>query len=104
MKQIVLSSLVISSVLFAGVENMIPSFSDFDSNRDGKVTKSEFETAQAQRMKKQSESGRMMKNVDNAPSFESMDINKDTFVDTLEFSEHQVKHRAKMRANKEQGK
>ena len=100
MKQIVLGSFLATTMLLAGVENMVPSFSDFDTNRDGKMTKAEFEKAQQERMKKQSDSGKMMKNVDNKPSFESMDINKDSVVDTLEFSEHQVKHRAKMRSAK----
>ena len=99
MKQIVLGSFLVATVLLAGVENMVPSFSDFDTNRDGKMTKAEFEKAQENRMKKQSDSGKMMKNIDNRPSFESMDTNKDSFVDTLEFSEHQVKHRAKIRNN-----
>lgn len=93
----VLVGLLVSSALFAGVENMIPSFSDFDTNRDGKITKKELEVAQKNRMEKQSQSGKMMKNIDNKPSFESMDANKNGSVDTLEFSEHQAAHRAKMR-------
>ena len=38
-----------------------------------------------------------MKNVDNKPSFDSMDTDNDTYVDVLEFSEHRAAHRAKMR-------
>ena len=93
----ILVGLLVSSALFAGVENMIPSFSDFDTNRDGKITKNEFEIAQKNRMEKMSASGRMMRNVDNKPSFESMDANKNSSVDTSEFSEHRAAHRAKMR-------
>ena len=98
MIKIVIASLVVCSFLFAGSENMVPSFSDFDENRDAKITKEEFESAQKHRMKHQSESGKMMKNINNQFSFESLDTNQDTFVDTREFSEHQAKHRAKMRA------
>ena len=47
--------ILVSSALFAGTENMIPSFSDFDTNRDGRLTKPEFEAAQKNRMAKQSE-------------------------------------------------
>ena len=94
----IVASLAVCGFLFAGSENMVPSFSDFDANRDGKISKAEFESAQEHRMKNQSESGKMMKNINNQLSFENLDINQDTFVDTTEFSEHQAKHRAKMRA------
>ena len=93
----VVVGMLVSISLFAGTENMIPSFSDFDENRDGKISQVEFDVAKKNRMEKHSEAGRMTKNIDSKPSFKAMDTNKDTFVDVQEFSEYRSIHRAKTR-------
>jgi Ca2+-binding EF-hand superfamily protein len=93
MKYILVASLVLGGVLMAGQNNMVPSFSDFDGNRDGKVTQEEFETTQQQRMAEKAEAGRMMKNAANAPTFADIDTNNDGSFDSIEFSAHQVKQR-----------
>jgi len=92
-----LVGLVVSSALFAGSENLVPSFSDFDTNRDGKVTKGEFETVLEQRVKKQRDTTKIENNIDQKPSFQAMDSNKDSYVDVVEFSEYKAKFRAKSR-------
>lgn len=97
MIKIVLVGMLVSVSLLASTENMIPSFSDFDENRDGKISKGEFDVAKENRMKKQFEAGRMTKNIDSKPSFEGMDTNKDKFVDVQEFSEYRSIHREKIR-------
>lgn len=101
MLKIIVASIVVSSSLLIASENIIPSFSDFDTNRDAKITKEEFEKIQTHRMKYQSESTRMISNVDNNLSFENMDTNHDSFISTTEFSEHQALYRAKVRASRD---
>jgi Ca2+-binding EF-hand superfamily protein len=93
MKRLILVSVVLGSVLMAGQNNMVPSFSDFDTNRDGKVIQEEFENTQQQRMAEKAEAGKMLKNAANAPTFADIDTNGDGSFDSVEFSAHQVKER-----------
>lgn len=93
MKRLIVVGLVLSSVLMAKMENMVPSFSDFDADRDGKVTQEEFENTQQKRMAEKAEAGRMLKNAANAPTFKDIDTNNDGSFDPIEFSEHQIKQR-----------
>lgn len=94
MKYVLIAGLVVGSVLVAGMGNMVPSFSDFDSDKDGKVTQTEFENTQQKRMTEKAEAGKMMRNAQNAPTFEDIDTNADGSFDATEFSAHQVKQRA----------
>jgi hypothetical protein len=89
MKRIGIAAIVLSSALFAA-QGMMSSFSDFDANGDGKITQKEFEDAQQARQQKQAESGKMMKNVGNAPQFGDIDANKDGIIDATEFKNHQM--------------
>lgn len=93
MKLLIAVGLLVSGVLLAGQENMVPSFSDFDTNRDGKVTQEEFESTQQKRMAEKAEAGRMLRNAGNAPAFQEIDTNGDGSFDSIEFSAHQVKQR-----------
>ncbi|MBU1658187.1 EF-hand domain-containing protein [bacterium] len=96
MKRLTLASLVIGSALIAGMGFNMPSYSDFDTDKNGKITQTEFENAQKARMTKQAEAGKMMRNAGNAPTFKNMDTNNDGVIDTSEFSKHQQEQRAKM--------
>lgn len=93
MNRLTIVALALGSVLMAGQDNMVPSFSDFDANRDGKVVQEEFEAAQQKRMTEKAEAGRMLRNAGNAPTFNEIDTNSDGSFDAIEFSAHQVKQR-----------
>ena len=97
MVKTVILSLLVSGALFAGNENMIPSFSDFDTNRDGQITLEEYKTTQKNRAEKEYVSTKSVSVIDHKPSFEKMDTNKNTFVDTVEYSEYKAAFRAKNR-------
>ena len=94
MKKLILVGLLIGASSLMAIENFIPSFSDFDTDRDGRITQEEFTQTQAKRMKEHAESGRMMRNVDNAPNFRDVDTDKNGTLDPIEFSNHQRAHRA----------
>lgn len=96
MKRLTLASLLISSALIAGMGYNMPSYSDFDTDNNGKVTQTEFENAQQARMTKQAEAGRMMRNAGNAPTFKDIDTNNDGLIDSSEFSKHKQEQKAKM--------
>ena len=103
MKTLLIVALIVTGVLAAGRGGMMPSYSDFDSNSDGKITQAEFETTQQARMTAQAEAGRMMRNAANAPQFSDIDTNGDGNLDKGEFSQHQAKQQAKNRGNKSRG-
>ncbi len=67
-----------------GMQNR-PDFSTFDLNKDGKITKKEFNEARTKRMTERANAGRMIKNTGNAPGFESIDTNHDGSISTDEF-------------------
>ncbi len=89
MKTLWITALIVTGALAVGQGNMMPSFSDFDTDGNGQVTKSEFENTRQQRMEKQAELGKMMRNAGKAPSFESIDTNNDGVIGSEEFSAHQ---------------
>lgn len=97
MTKTVILSLLVSGALFAGNENMIPSFSDFDTNRDGKISQEEYKTTQKNRAAKEHETTKTVTTTDLKASFNKMDTNKNEFVDTVEYSEYKADFRAKNR-------
>ncbi|MBU1900742.1 EF-hand domain-containing protein [Patescibacteria group bacterium] len=103
MKRLTLASLLIGSALIAGMGYNMPSYSDFDTDKNGKVTQAEFENTQQARMAKQAEAGKMMRNAGNAPTFKDMDTNNDGVIDTSEFTQHQQEQKAKMGQRMGQG-
>ena len=46
MKTLLIVALMTTGLFAAGQGNMMPSYSDFDTNNDGKVTQEEFENTQ----------------------------------------------------------
>ena len=97
MVKTVILSLVVSGALFGANENMIPSFSDFDTNRDGQISIQEYETTQKNRAAKEYVTTKSVSIIDQEPSFSKIDTNKNEFVDTVEYSEYKAAFRAKNR-------
>jgi Ca2+-binding EF-hand superfamily protein len=93
MKYVLVASLALSGVLMAQMGNIVPSYSDFDSDGNGKITQEEFENTQQKRMSEKAESGKMMKNAQNAPAFKDIDTNNDGNIDATEFAQHQMANR-----------
>jgi Ca2+-binding EF-hand superfamily protein len=97
MKTLLIVALIVTGALAMGQGNMMPTYSDFDIDGNGKVTQEEFENTQQARMSAQSEAGRIMRNADNAPIFSDIDTNSDGNIDEKEFQTHQIKNRKNMR-------
>lgn len=74
----------------------MPSFSEFDLNKDGKITEEEFTDARTARITKRLQEGYQMRGLANAPSFADMDTNHDGAISPEEFSEHLAVHRQQM--------
>lgn len=71
----------------------MPTFSDFDMNRDGVLMRDEFEQARAKRISERASQGYMMRNLANAPTFASIDSDGDGLVTQKEFLSAQIAHR-----------
>lgn len=92
MKNLLLVAFMIT-VSFAAPRGVMPTYSDFDTDSNGKVTQAEFENTQQKRMKERAEKGMMMRNAGNAPVFSDIDSNNDGNIDKQEFKTHQEQHR-----------
>lgn len=103
MKTLLIVALIVTGALAVGQGRNMQSYSNLDTNNDGKVTQVEFEDMQQARMTAQAEAGRMMRNVGNAPQFSDIDVNEDGNIDKDEFTKHQTKQQAKNRGNKSRG-
>ena len=93
MKTLLVVILIITGTLALGKGNMMPSYSDFDSDGNGKITQKEFKYTQQKRMDAQAKTGKMMRNADNAPKFSDIDANRDGNIDKQEFQTHQANRR-----------
>ncbi|WP_345992549.1 EF-hand domain-containing protein [Sulfurimonas sp. HSL-1716] len=89
MKRLTIVSLVVCGSLMAAMGNNMPSFGDYDTNKDGKITQKEFNYERQERMKEKAEEGRMMRNAQNAPNFSDIDTNGDGVINKREFQIHQ---------------
>lgn len=69
-----------------------PTFSEFDLNNDGKITKSELDEVRTQRMKKRTDEGWKLRNAGESHSFKQIDINKDGSISKEEFILHERMH------------
>lgn len=76
-----------------GMGRNMPAFSDFDFNRDGRITEKEFNEARSRRMSERAEQGYRMRNMDNAPSFSDLDSNGSGEISAEEFYTHQSQRR-----------
>jgi hypothetical protein len=68
---------------------LMPAYSDFDLNKDGKVTEEEFNEARAARIADRAQKGYPMRGLANAESFDAMDANRDGVLSPEEFAAHQ---------------
>lgn len=75
----------------------MPEFSEFDLNKDGKVTEAEFTDARTARITKRLQEGYQMQGLANAPSFEDIDTNHDAAISPDEFSVQRAAHQKQMR-------
>lgn len=80
---------MVTGALAMGKGNMMPSYSDFDTDGNGKITKKEFQKTQQKRMTQRAEDGRMMRNAGDAPAFSDIDKNNDGIIDKGELQKHQ---------------
>ncbi len=76
----------------AGMQGTMPSFSEFDLNKDGKITEEEFTDARTARITKRLQEGYQMRGLANASSFADIDTNHDSAISPEEFSAHQAVH------------
>ncbi|WP_462321654.1 EF-hand domain-containing protein [Halochromatium sp.] len=74
----------------------MPTFSSFDADGDGLISKDELEKGRAERIKERSQQGYQMRNLANAPSFEAIDQDGDGQIDEQEFQSAQMQHRRMM--------
>ena len=58
----------------------MPGFGDFDSDSDGRVSRSEFDAARGERRSQRSAQGYPMRGAANAPSFSDLDANGDASI------------------------
>lgn len=103
MKTLLIVALIVTGALAVGQGNMMPSYSDFDRDGNGKVTQKEFKYTQQERMQAQEKAGRMMRNADNAPKFSDIDKNSDGNIDNQEFKTHQSINRQGRGMGRSQG-
>lgn len=93
MKTLIIASLLVSSLLWAGRGYDMPSFSEFDADGDGAITQVEFENNRQKRMQKKAEEGRMLRNAANAPTFTEIDLDGNGYIDQNELKIHQKEMR-----------
>ena len=94
MKTLLIVALIVTGALAVGQGNMMPSYSDFDSDGNGKITQKEFKYTQQKRMEEQAKTGKMMRNAGNAPKFGDIDANRDGNIDNQEFQTHRANRRS----------
>ena len=68
----------------------MPTFADFDLNKDGKITEAEQLKAREARIEQRREEGRQLRNQANAARFAAADTNRDGSVSPEEFAAHQA--------------
>jgi hypothetical protein len=65
-------------------------FASIDTDGDGKITQAELDTARANRIKANTDAGKLLQNVSNAPTLSNIDTNGDGAIDANEFQAHQT--------------
>ena len=72
----------------------MPRFEEFDLNKDGQLTESEFTEAQNQRIAARTKAGYSTRNQPNAPRFMEIDLDHNGTVSKEEFAAHQAQFRS----------
>ena len=87
------SVVVLSSVLSAAGNPS--SFSEFDTNKDGKISEKEFDARKTANMTQRANEGKQLKNAGNSPLFSDLDTNKDGKLDNMEYAKGKEMHMQK---------
>jgi len=89
MKALWIVSLLLTGIIVAGQGFNAPSFSYFDTNKDGKISKAELDDGRQKRQTEMANEGRMLRNTASAPTFSEIDSNGDGYISQEEFAAHQ---------------
>ncbi len=89
MKHLWILAFLVTGMIAAAQGFNPPSFSYFDTDRDGKISKSELEDGRKARHTKMAQEGKMLRNEANAPAFSVLDVNGDGVISEKEFTAHQ---------------
>lgn len=95
MKHLWTVAFLVSSIMAAGQGFNAPSFSYFDADGDGKITRTELEDGRKARHAEMAKEGKMLRNAANAPAFSVMDVNGDGVISKKEFAAHKEAMRTK---------
>lgn len=71
------------------------SFETYDNDKNQVITEKEFNAVKVQRMTQKAQSGRLMKNAGNSPTFLDIDTNADGNITKEELTNHQQKRFSK---------
>lgn len=80
----------------AAAQDML-TFADFDLNKDGKISESEFDEVRAARISQRATAGYPMRGLASAPAFGDIDTNKDGTLSPEEFSVQHAQHQQNRR-------
>jgi len=69
-------------------------FEAIDADGDGKITQEELDSIKASRIEENTNAGRLLKNLDSAPTLATIDKNGDGVIDQTEFQEYQTSQMA----------
>lgn len=94
MRHLLISALLLSGLMAAGQGFNQPSFSFYDVDADGMITKAEYEMGHQKRVEEKKKEGKMLRNQADAPAFEEIDTDGDGMISPEEFSTHQAQRRA----------
>ena len=75
----------------------MPSFADFDLDKDGKITEAEFTEARTARISQRATEGYPMRGLADAPAFADLDTNHDGALEPGEFAAAQAQHQQQQR-------
>lgn len=99
-----ISSFLVTSLGATDLSKRGPaSFEDYDVDKNGSISESEFYDLRAKKMELKAQQGMPMKNAANAPSFEYFDTNGDKQLSKIELLEGQINHMNEKKSQKGMG-